>query len=491
MAKNFTSKSENYSQWYNELVIKADLAESSAVRGCMVIKPYGYSIWEKMQQGLDQMFKETGHENAYFPLFIPKSFFSKEASHVEGFAKECAVVTHYRLKNDENGKGIIVDPEAKLEEELIVRPTSETIIWDTYRTWIQSYRDLPLLINQWANVVRWEMRTRLFLRTAEFLWQEGHTAHSTEKEAVEEAMRMLDVYTDFAENYMAMPVLRGVKSANERFAGAIETFCIEALMQDGKALQAGTSHFLGQNFAKAFDVKFLSKENKQEYVWATSWGVSTRLIGALIMSHSDDNGLVLPPKLAPIQVVIIPIFKNDEELDAITEKINPIIIQLKKIGIRVKFDHRDTQKPGWKFNEYEFKGVPVRFAVGLRDLGNNVVEIARRDTLTKELIDIDKVVEYTNQLMNEIQMNLFQTALKRREDNTTIVNTFDEFVEVLDTKGGFVLAHWDGTSETEEKIKQETKATIRCIPLDNKLEDGICIFSGKPSTQRVVFARSY
>ncbi len=491
MAKNFTSKSENYSQWYNELVIKADLAESSAVRGCMVIKPYGYSIWEKMQQGLDQMFKETGHENAYFPLFIPKSFFSKEASHVEGFAKECAVVTHYRLKNDENGKGIIVDPDAKLEEELIVRPTSETIIWDTYRTWIQSYRDLPLLINQWANVVRWEMRTRLFLRTAEFLWQEGHTAHSTEKEAVEEAMRMLDVYTDFAENYMAMPVLRGVKSANERFAGAIETFCIEALMQDGKALQAGTSHFLGQNFAKAFDVKFLSKENKQEYVWATSWGVSTRLIGALIMSHSDDNGLVLPPKLAPIQVVVIPIFKNDEELEAISEKMNPIISQLKKLGIRVKFDTRDSQKPGWKFNEYEFKGVPIRLAVGLRDLGNNLIEVARRDTLTKELIEIEKVVDCINGLLEEIQLNLFQTALKRREDNTTVVHTFEEFVEVLDTKGGFVLAHWDGTSETEEKIKQETKATIRCIPLDNKLEDGVCIYSGKPSTQRVVFARSY
>ena len=491
MAKNFTSKSENYSQWYNELVIKADLAENSAVRGCMVIKPYGYSIWEKMQQGLDQMFKETGHENAYFPLFIPKSFFSKEASHVEGFAKECAVVTHYRLKNDENGKGVVVDPEAKLEEELIVRPTSETIIWDTYRNWIQSYRDLPLLINQWANVVRWEMRTRLFLRTAEFLWQEGHTAHSTEKEALAEAMQMLDVYTDFAENYMAMPVLRGVKSANERFAGAIETFCIEAMMQDGKALQAGTSHFLGQNFAKAFDVKFLNKDNQLEHVWATSWGVSTRLIGALIMSHSDDNGLVLPPKLAPIQVVIVPIFKNEEDLNKITEHINPIIAKLRNQGIRVKFDNRDTQKPGWKFNEYEFKGVPIRLAIGLRDIENNSIEVARRDTLTKEQISLDSVVEHVQQLLIDIQSNLFNQALARREAMTTIVNSYEEFKQVLDTKGGFVVAHWDGTSETEEKIKQETKATIRCIPLNNKLEDGICIYSGKPSKQRVYFARNY
>jgi len=491
MAKNFTSKSENYSQWYNELVIKADLAESSAVRGCMVIKPYGYSIWEKMQQGLDQMFKETGHENAYFPLFIPKSFFSKEASHVEGFAKECAVVTHYRLKNDENGKGIIVDPDAKLEEELIVRPTSETIIWDTYRNWIQSYRDLPLLINQWANVVRWEMRTRLFLRTTEFLWQEGHTAHATEKEALEEAMKMLDVYTDFAENYMAMPVLRGIKSANERFAGAIETFCIEAMMQDGKALQAGTSHFLGQNFAKAFDVKFLSKENQLEYVWATSWGVSTRLIGALIMSHSDDNGLVLPPKLAPNQVVIIPIYKNEADLEKITERINPIIAQLRSQGIRVKFDNRDTQKPGWKFNEYEFKGVPVRLAIGLRDIENNSIEVARRDTLAKEQVSFDAIIEHIKTLLTDIQSNLFNQALARREAMTTIVNSYDEFKEVLDSKGGFVVAHWDGTSETEEKIKQETKATIRCIPLNNKLEDGICIYSGKPSIQRVYFARNY
>ncbi len=491
MAKNFTSKSENYSQWYNELVLKADLAENSAVRGCMVIKPYGYSIWEKMQQRLDQMFKETGHENAYFPLFIPKSFFSKEASHVEGFAKECAVVTHYRLKNDENGKGIIVDPDAKLEEELIIRPTSETIIWDTYRNWIQSYRDLPLLINQWANVVRWEMRTRLFLRTAEFLWQEGHTAHANEKEALEEAMRMLDVYTDFAENFMAMPVLRGVKSANERFAGAIETFCIEAMMQDGKALQAGTSHFLGQNFAKAFDVRFLNKENQLEYVWATSWGVSTRLIGALIMSHSDDNGLVLPPKLAPIQVVIIPIFKNEDDLKKISERINPIIAQMRSQEIRVKFDNRDTQKPGWKFNEYEFKGVPIRLAIGLRDIENNSIEVARRDTLTKEQINLDSIVEHIKTLLTDIQSNLFNQALARREAMTTIVNSYEEFKEVLDTKGGFVVAHWDGTPETEEKIKQETKATIRCIPLNNKLEDGVCIYSGKPSIQRVYFARNY
>jgi len=491
MAKNFSKRDENYSQWYNELVIKADLAETSAVRGCMVIKPYGYSIWEKMQQALDNMFKETGHQNAYFPIFIPKSFFSREASHVEGFAKECAVVTHYRLKNDENGKGVIVDPDAKLEEELIVRPTSETIIWDTYRSWIQSYRDLPLLINQWANVVRWEMRTRLFLRTTEFLWQEGHTAHATEKEAVDESIQMLDVYTEFAEKFMAMPVLRGVKTPNERFAGALETYCIEALMQDGKALQAGTSHFLGQNFAKAFDVKFLNKENKQDYVWATSWGVSTRLIGALIMSHSDDNGLVLPPKLAPIQVVIIPIFKTDEELEKISEKVNIIVKNLKNRGISVKFDSRDTQKPGWKFNEYEFKGVPVRLAIGLRDLENNTVEVARRDTLEKAQISLDIIENHIENLLIEIQDNLFNKALERRRQLTTSVDTFEQFVDVLDNKGGFVSAHWDGTSETEEKIKQESKATIRCIPLNNPQEKGVCVYSGKESTQRVIFARAY
>ncbi|MDY0216324.1 MAG: proline--tRNA ligase [Bacteroidales bacterium] len=491
MAKNFTKRSDNYSQWYNELVIKADLAENSAVRGCMVIKPHGYSIWEKMQAALDKMFKDTGHVNAYFPLFIPKSFLSREAAHVEGFAKECAVITHYRLKSDPNGKGVIVDPDAKLEEELIVRPTSETIIWDTYRKWIQSYRDLPLLINQWANVVRWEMRTRLFLRTAEFLWQEGHTAHASEKEAMEEARRMLDVYSTFAEEYMAMPVLKGVKTASERFAGAVETFCIEGLMQDGKALQAGTSHFLGQNFAKAFDVKFLTKENQQEYVWATSWGVSTRLVGALIMTHSDDHGLVLPPKLAPIQVAVIPIFKNEEELQRISEKIVPIIDALKAKGISVKYDDRDTQKPGWKFNEYEFKGVPVRLAVGPRDLENNSLEIARRDELTKETIAFDKCVEYVEQLLEDIQSNLYNKALDFRTKNTVEVNTWDEFVQRIENEGGFISAHWDGTAETEEKIKQETKATIRCIPLDNPLEDGKCILTGNPSKQRVLFARSY
>lgn len=491
MAKNFTKRSDNYSQWYNELVIKADLAENSAVRGCMVIKPHGYSIWEKMQAALDKMFKDTGHVNAYFPLFIPKSFLSREAAHVEGFAKECAVITHYRLKSDPNGKGVIVDPDAKLEEELIVRPTSETIIWDTYRKWIQSYRDLPLLINQWANVVRWEMRTRLFLRTAEFLWQEGHTAHATEKEAMEEARRMLDVYSTFAEEYMAMPVLKGVKTASERFAGAVETFCIEGLMQDGKALQAGTSHFLGQNFAKAFDVKFLTKENQQEYVWATSWGVSTRLVGALIMTHSDDHGLVLPPKLAPIQVAVIPIFKNEEELQRISEKIIPIINALKAKGISVKYDDRDTQKPGWKFNEFEFKGVPVRLAVGPRDLENNSLEIARRDELTKETIDFDKCVDYVEQLLEDIQSNLYNKALDYRTKNTVEVNTWDEFVQRIENEGGFISAHWDGTAETEEKIKQETKATIRCIPLDNPLEDGKCILTGNPSKQRVLFARSY
>jgi prolyl-tRNA synthetase len=491
MAKDFPTRAENYSQWYNDLVIKADLAENSAVRGCMVIKPSGYAIWEKMQAVLDKMFKDTGHVNAYFPLFIPKSFFSKEASHVEGFAKECAVVTHYRLKNSPDGKGIVVDEDAKLDEELIVRPTSETIIWDTYRNWIKSYRDLPLLINQWANVVRWEMRTRLFLRTTEFLWQEGHTAHATRDEAIAEAEQMLRVYADFAENYMAVPVLRGTKSPNERFAGALETYCIEALMQDGKALQAGTSHFLGENFAKAFDVKFLSKENKLEYVWATSWGVSTRLMGALIMSHSDDHGLVLPPKLAPTQVVIIPIYRNAEQLAEITLTVNKIKANLQAKGISVKYDDRDTQKPGWKFNEYEFKGVPIRIAIGPRDIENGTVELARRDTLEKsvyQIIDIENKIEH---LLVSIQDNLFQKALAFREENTRKADTWEEFNEILDTKAGFILAHWDGTPETEQKIKDETKATIRCIPLNNQPEEGKCIYSGKPSTQRVVFARSY
>jgi prolyl-tRNA synthetase len=491
MAKDFPTRAENYSQWYNDLVIKADLAENSAVRGCMVIKPSGYAIWEKIQAALDKMFKDTGHVNAYFPLFIPKSFFSKEASHVEGFAKECAVVTHYRLKNSPDGKGVVVDEDAKLDEELIVRPTSETIIWDTYRTWIKSYRDLPLLINQWANVVRWEMRTRLFLRTTEFLWQEGHTAHATREEAIAEAEQMLRVYADFAENFMAVPVLRGTKSPNERFAGALETYCIEALMQDGKALQAGTSHFLGENFAKAFDVKFLSKENKLEYVWATSWGVSTRLMGALIMSHSDDHGLVLPPKLAPTQVVIIPIYRNAEQLEEITLTVNKIKANLQAKGISVKYDDRDTQKPGWKFNEYEFKGVPIRIAIGPRDIENGTVEVARRDTLEKstyQIIDIENKIEH---LLVSIQDNLFQKALVFREENTRKADTWTEFNELLDTKGGFILAHWDGTPETEQLIKEETKATIRCIPLNNTLEAGKCIYSGKPSTQRVVFARSY
>jgi prolyl-tRNA synthetase len=491
MAKDFPTRAENYSQWYNDLVIKADLAENSAVRGCMVIKPYGYAIWEKMQAVLDTMFKDTGHSNAYFPLFIPKSFFSREASHVEGFAKECAVVTHYRLKSSPDGKGVVVDEDAKLEEELIIRPTSETIIWDTYRTWIQSYRDLPLLINQWANVVRWEMRTRLFLRTAEFLWQEGHTAHATRQEALEETERMLEVYADFAENWMAIPVLKGVKSPNERFAGAVETYCIEALMQDGKALQAGTSHFLGQNFAKAFEVKFLSKENQLDYVWATSWGVSTRLIGALIMAHSDDNGLILPPKLAPIQVVIVPIHKNEEQLAQITVTANQICDDLKKAGIRVKYDARETYKPGWKFNEYEFKGVPVRLAIGPRDLENSTVEVARRDTLEKasyQLIDIATKIEH---LLESIQKNMFQKALTFREDNTFRADTWKEFNELLDGKGGFILAHWDGTPETEQKIKEESKATIRLIPLNNKPEQGKCIYTGNPSAQRVVFARAY
>jgi prolyl-tRNA synthetase len=490
MAKDFSTREENYAQWYNDLVIKADLAENSAVRGCMVIKPYGYAIWERMQAALDGMFKDTGHVNAYFPLFIPKSFFSKEASHVEGFAKECAVVTHYRLKNSPDGKGIVVDEDAKLEEELIVRPTSETIIWDTYRNWIQSYRDLPLLINQWANVVRWEMRTRLFLRTAEFLWQEGHTAHATEQEAIEEARLILDVYTRFAEEWLAMPVLRGVKSPNERFAGAVETFCIEGLMQDGKALQAGTSHFLGQNFAKAFDVKFLSKENKLDYVWATSWGVSTRLMGALVMTHSDDHGLVLPPKLAPHQVVIIPIYKNNDQLAEISVKANQIKQELEAKGIRVKYDGRDTQKPGWKFNEYEFKGVPVRIAIGPRDLENGTVEVARRDTLEKEVLQAENLGVKIENLLTQIQSNLYQKALSFREDNTFKVDSWAEFKEKIE-EGGFLLAHWDGTTETEDRIKEETKATIRTIPLDAPEEHGTCVYSGKPSGRRVVFARAY
>lgn len=491
MGKNLTSRKEDYSKWYNELVIKADMAENSGVRGCMVIKPYGFAIWEKMQTQLDKMFKDTGHQNAYFPLFIPKSYFSKEASHVDGFAKECAVVTHYRLKNSDDGKQIVVDEEAKLEEELIVRPTSETIIWDTYRKWIQSYRDLPLLINQWANVVRWEMRTRLFLRTAEFLWQEGHTAHATKEEAIEEAEKMMGVYADFVENFMAIPVLKGVKTPSERFAGALETYCIEALMQDGKALQAGTSHYLGQNFAKAFDVKFANKEGKLDYVWATSWGVSTRLIGALIMTHSDDNGLVLPPNLAPTQVVIVPIYRREEELARISEVALDIKKNLQAENISVLFDDRDTQKPGWKFNEYELKGVPVRLAIGPKDLEKKTVEVARRDTLTKEFIPFDNVVGHVKNLMTEIQQNLFQKALSFREDMITRVDNYQTFKDVLDQKGGFISAHWDGTAETEEAIKTETKATIRCILIDNEQEDGYCIYSGKPSKQRVIFARAY
>jgi prolyl-tRNA synthetase len=491
MSEQLTPRAENYSQWYQDLVIKADLAENSAVRGCMVIKPYGYAIWERMQQDLDRRFKETGHSNAYFPLFIPKSFFSKEASHVEGFAKECAVVTHYRLKNDPDGKGVIVDETAKLEEELIVRPTSETIIWNTYRGWIQSYRDLPILINQWANVVRWEMRTRLFLRTTEFLWQEGHTAHATQEEAIAEANQMLEVYASFAEDILAIPVLKGRKSANERFAGALDTLCIEALMQDGKALQAGTSHFLGQNFAKAFDVKFTSKEGKQDFVWATSWGVSTRLMGALIMSHSDDSGLVLPPRLAPIQVVIVPIYKGDEQLELLTQFIQPIITKLKAKGISVKFDNRDTHKPGWKFAEYELKGVPVRIAIGPRDMENGTVEVARRDTKEKsvyQVTDLDLKVEH---LLSQIQDNIYKKAQTFREENTYRADSWEEFNKILDDKGGFIYAHWDGTPETEEKIKEMSKATIRCIPLGNKLEAGKCILTGNPSIQRVVFARAY
>lgn len=489
MAKNFTKREENYSEWYNDLVVRADLAESSAVRGCMVIKPYGYAIWEKMQAALDKMFKDTGHQNAYFPLFIPKSFFSREADHVAGFAKECAVVTHYRLKADEAG-GVSVDPAARLEEELIVRPTSETIIWNTYKGWIQSYRDLPILVNQWANVVRWEMRTRLFLRTAEFLWQEGHTAHATREEAEAEARKMLDVYADFAENFMAMPVIKGTKTPNERFAGALETYCIEAMMQDGKALQAGTSHFLGQNFAKAFDVTFLNKENKLEHVWATSWGVSTRLMGALIMTHSDDHGLVLPPKLAPIQVAIVPIFKNAEQLAQITEKVNGIKAALEAQGISVKYDDRDSQKPGWKFTEYEFKGVPVRVAIGPRDLEEGTAEVCRRDTLEKSVHAMDDLARFIPALLAEIQQNLFDRALKHRQDNTIKVDTWEEFKEKIE-QGKFILAHWDGTSETEVKIKEETKATIRALSFDLPEEEGKCIYSGKPSRRRVIFAKAY
>lgn len=488
--KELTPRSKNYAQWYNDLVIKANLAENSAVRGCMVIKPYGYAIWEKMQQQLDKMFKETGHVNAYFPLFIPKSFMSREAEHVEGFAKECAVVTHYRLKNDPKGNGLIVDPEAKLEEELIVRPTSETIIWNTYKNWIHSYRDLPLLINQWANVVRWEMRTRLFLRTTEFLWQEGHTAHATREEAEEEAKKMLGIYTEFAEKYMAMPVIKGIKSASERFAGAEETYTIEAMMQDGKALQAGTSHFLGQNFAKAFDVQFTDQNGNRDYVWATSWGVSTRLIGALIMSHSDDNGLVLPPTLAPLQVVIVPIYKNEEQLRKIDEKVDKIMQQLKTLGISVKYDNADNKKPGWKFSEYELKGVPVRLAMGGRDLENNTIEVARRDTLTKETVPYEGIADYVKNLLGEIQQNIYQKAFDFRASQIREVNSYNEFKEEIE-KGGFLLCHWDGTPETEELVKNETKATIRCIPLEGDKTPGKCMVTGKPSTQRVIFARAY
>lgn len=488
--KDLTKRAVNYSQWYNELVIKADLAEQSAVRGCMVIKPYGYAIWEKMQHQLDTMFKESGVQNAYFPLLIPKSFLSKEADHVEGFAKECAVVTHYRLKNNPDGQGVVVDPEARLEEELIIRPTSETIIWNTYRNWINSYRDLPLLVNQWANVFRWEMRTRLFLRTAEFLWQEGHTAHATKEEAQAKAVEMLNVYGDFAEKYMALPVVKGVKTANERFAGALETYTIEAMMQDGKALQSGTSHFLGQNFAKAFDVKFINKENQLDYVWATSWGVSTRLMGALIMTHSDDNGLVLPPKLAPIQVVIVPIYRSQEQLDAVDAKVAPIVENLKKQGISVKYDNADNKRPGFKFADYELKGVPVRLVLGARDIENGTIEVMRRDTLEKETVAIDGIEDYVVKLLDDIQANIYTKALNHRLSMTTKVDTWEEFKEQIE-KGGFILAHWDGTTETEEKIKEETKATIRCIPLDGEEEDGKCVYTGKPSKRRVIFARNY
>lgn len=491
MGKGLTKRSENYSQWYNDLVAKADLAESSSVRGCMVIKPYGYAIWEKMKEVLDKMFKDTGHVNAYFPLFIPKSFFSKEADHVDGFAKECAVVTHYRLKNDENGNGVVVDESAKLEEELIVRPTSETIIWNTYKNWIQSYRDLPILCNQWANVVRWEMRTRLFLRTAEFLWQEGHTAHATEEEALEETRKMINVYGDFAENWMAMPVVKGAKSESERFAGALETFTIEALMQDGKALQSGTSHFLGQNFAKAFDVKFTSREGKQEYVWASSWGVSTRLMGALIMAHSDDFGLVLPPKLAPIQVVIVPIYKGKEQLDMLSEKANEIVEKLKARGITVKFDDRDTHKPGFKFAEWEMKGVPVRLALGPRDLENGSIEVARRDLLSKQVVQQENIDQYVADLLEDIQKTIYKKAVDFRTEHTFKADSYDEFKDLVKNKSGFISAHWDGTVETEEKIKNETKATIRCVPFDEPEEEGVCIVTGKPSKKRALFAVAY
>ncbi len=492
MAKELTTRQQDYSQWYNDLVLKGSLADYSAVRGCMVIKPYGYALWENMQATLDKMFKDTGHENAYFPLFVPKSLFEAEEKNAEGFAKECAIVTHYRLKTDPNNKGkLIVDPEAKLEEELIVRPTSEAIIWNTYKTWIQSYRDLPILVNQWANVVRWEMRTRLFLRTAEFLWQEGHTAHATKEEAIEETLKMLDVYADFAENWMAMPVIKGVKTPNERFAGAEDTYCIEALMQDGKALQAGTSHFLGQNFAKAFDVKFSDKNNTLDYVWATSWGVSTRLIGGLVMTHSDDEGLVLPPRIAPVQVVIVPIFKGEEQKALLDEKVHAMVASFKAAGIRVKYDDSDNQRPGWKFAEYELKGVPVRIAVGPRDLENNQVEIARRDTKEKTTVSMEGITETVSQLLLDIQSNLFERAKKYRDEHITKVDSWEDFISILDTKAGFVSAHWDGTSATEDKIKEMTKATIRCIPLNNVQEAGICILSGQPSTQRVLFARAY
>ena len=488
--KDLTKRADNYSQWYNDLVVKADLAEQSAVRGCMVIKPYGYAIWEKMQQQLDRMFKETGHQNAYFPLLIPKSFLSREAEHVEGFAKECAVVTHHRLMNAPDGSGVVVDPDARLEEELIIRPTSETIIWNTYRNWINSYRDLPILVNQWANVMRWEMRTRMFLRTAEFLWQEGHTAHATREEAEEEAVKMLNVYADFAEKYMAVPVVKGVKSANERFAGALDTYTIEAMMQDGKALQSGTSHFLGQNFAKAFDVTFINKENKPEYVWATSWGVSTRLMGALIMTHSDDNGLVLPPHLAPIQVVIVPIYKNAEQLEAINNAVAPIMDKLKGYGISVKYDNAENRRPGFKFADYELKGVPVRLAIGARDLENGTVELMRRDTLEKSVHELAGIEDYIKDLLEDIQENIYLKALKHRESMARTVDTYDEFKTEIE-KGGFILAHWDGTPETEELIKAETKATIRCIPLEGDKTEGVCMVTGKPSKQRVIFARNY